>query len=73
MKTHETKARELTNLLARDLQSIQYHEESDYPKQTDCVALPPLAMKIAKVPAPRQSSKPSSWRDWGTPILKTMT
>ena len=51
-KANEKKARELTNLLARALQSIEHHEESDYPKQSDCAALLPLAMKMAKVYKP---------------------
>ena len=40
-KANETKARELTNLLARALmiKSIEHHEESDYPKQSDGAAL----------------------------------
>ena len=52
LKAHEKKARELTNLLARALQSIEHHEESDYPKQSDCAALLTLAMKIAKAYEP---------------------
>ena len=51
-KPNETKARELTALLARALKSIEHHDESDYPKQSACAALLPLAMKIAKVYAP---------------------
>ena len=41
---NETKARELTDLLARDRKSIEHHEESDYPKQSECAAVLPLAM-----------------------------
>ena len=48
-KANETKARELTNLLARALKSTEHHEESDYPTQSDCAALLPLAMKVTKV------------------------
>ena len=32
---NETRARELTCLLARALKSIQHQEETDYPKQSD--------------------------------------
>ena len=49
---NETRARELTCLLAQALKSIQHHEETDYPKQSDCAALLPLAMKVAKVYQP---------------------
>ena len=48
----EKKATKLTNLLARALQSIERHEESDHPEQSDCAALLPLAMKIAKAYGP---------------------
>ena len=58
----EAKAHELTNRLARALKRIEYHDESE------CAALLPLSMKIAKLYEP-WSRKPSS----GTPILKTMT
>ena len=49
---NKTRARELTCLLARALKSIQHHEETDYPKQSDCAALVPLAAKVAKVYEP---------------------
>ena len=51
-KANEKKARELTNLLARALQSIEHHEESDYPKSSDCAALLPLKMKAVKAYEP---------------------
>ena len=51
-KENETKARELTSLLARALKSTERHEETDYPKQPDCAALLPLAMNLAKVYEP---------------------
>ena len=38
-KANETKARELTHVLARALQSREHHEESDYPKKSSCAAL----------------------------------
>ena len=34
------------------MQSIQHHEETDCPKQSDCAALRPLSMKVAKVYVP---------------------
>ena len=57
---NEKKARELTNLLARALQSVEHHEESDYPGQSDCAALLPLAIKIAKVYYIRHVYEPCS-------------
>ena len=38
-QVNEIKARELTNLLAKALKSIEHHEESDCPKQSGCAAL----------------------------------
>ena len=51
-EANETPARELTSLLARDLESIKRHEVGDMPKQSDCTALLPLVSKMAKLYEP---------------------
>ena len=45
----ETIARALTSLLERALDAVKHHEEGDFPKNSDCTALIPLATKMARV------------------------
>ena len=70
----ETRARELTCLLARALKSIQHYEKTEYPNQSDCAALLPLATKVAKVyeSCPKLVKQTELIEGLGTPIQKTM-
>ena len=49
---NETNFRDLTGLLAGALRSIHHHEDTDFPKQSDCAALLALAMKTPKAYEP---------------------
>ena len=46
---NDKQGRALTKLLAQALEAVEHFEESEYPKRSDCTALAPLAMKLAKV------------------------
>jgi hypothetical protein len=49
VEQNDKQGRALTQLLARALEAVEHFEESEYPKRSDCTALAPLAMKLAKV------------------------
>ena len=49
VEQNDKQGRALTNLLAQALEAVEHFEESEYPKRSDCTALAPLAMKLAKV------------------------
>ena len=49
---NKTQACELSCLLGRALNAVKHHEENDYPKESDCTALLPMASKMAKVYEP---------------------
>ena len=49
---NDTRGRALTNLLARALEAVEDKEENNYPRKSDCTALVPLAIKMAKIYAP---------------------
>ena len=67
VEANGTRARELTSLLGRALNAIKHHEEKDYPKESDCTALIPLASKPlgGHYYWPRYTSPPPlSQSDW---------
>ena len=49
VEENDQQGRARTHLLAQALEAVEHFEECEYPKRSDCTALAPLAMKLAKV------------------------